>query len=425
MNSTPGAPSGRFGGWLARFGFPTKREQRVFVFTAMLDALGTGLILPVTLLYFTLDRDLPAIQVGIGLSIAGALGTLMTPVSGALVDRYGARATGVACHLVSSTAFASYLLVDSFWSFLLVVCLAQCADRMFRPAKTALAVVLADAEDRVRLLAVHRSLRNVGYGLGGALATIALAAGTHEAYVIVILGNACSYLITAGLLTKLPLPPRKRPDEESGGARFVHVLRDRPYVALTLLNMVMLLHASVLEIGMPLWIVEETDAPKALAAALFTANTILVVGLQVWSSRFAKDVAGASRAYGWSGCLLLTMSALFALAADVGTAAAIGLLVLAMLSLSVGEVLATVGEWGVSLGLAPEVGQGRYLALFSTGSAAQIAFGPALVTFLLVTLHGTGWFVLGALFLLAGTGAMLVARSADRPRVGSATAVEA
>lgn len=413
--------AGLFTRWSSKLGFPTAKQQRLFIFTAALDALGTGLIGPITLLYFTLDRHIPAVQVGLGLSIAGIGGMIATPLAGALVDRFGPRVVGAGCHIVSAFAFAFYLAANSFVSFVAVVFLAAAADRMFRPAKTSLAAALTDEKDRVKLLAVHRSLRNVGYGLGGALATVALAAGTHEAYVIVILGNAFSYLVTATLLWRLNVAPQgpslasEADTANTERASYKQVMHDRRYLGLTAMNMVMLLHASVLEIGIPLWIVHDTSAPKAVAGVLFTVNTVLVVGLQIVATRFADDVRGAARAYGYASGALVLMCALFAAAAGASEGVAIVLLVAAVLSLTVGEVLATVGEWGLSLGLAPEVGQGRYLAIFSTGSAAQIAFGPLLITALIVELGSDGWAVLAAIFLACGLGAWFLGRDAQRP----------
>jgi hypothetical protein len=46
----------------------------------------------------------------------------------------------------------------------------------------------------------------------------------------------------------------------------------------------------------PLWLVQETDAPRVLLAWLFGTNTVLAVLLQVAASRGAETVAGALRA---------------------------------------------------------------------------------------------------------------------------------
>jgi MFS family permease len=371
------------------------------------------MVIPITLLYFTFDRGFSAVSVGVGLSIAGIAGTVATPISGVLIDRFGPRYVGASVHLVSAGAFMAYLLVGSYWEFLVVVILSQTCERMFRPAKTSLAAALANGGDRVRLLAIHRALRNVGYGIGGGVAAVALAIGSNEAYVVLIVGNALSYLITATLLSRLKVEDEPilsaSPEDKVG---YMTVLRNRHYMALSGLNMLFLLHSSVLQIGLPLWIVRETNAPAALAAALFTFNTVVVVGLQVWAAQISEGVDAAARAYLLSGVALVGSCAAFAAASAVGTVTAIVVLVMAVFLLSVGEVLATVGEWGVSIGLAPERGQGRYLAVFSTGSAAQLVFGPLLITALIVNLSALTWAVFASIFFLSALATWFVAHEA-------------
>lgn len=407
---------------MADLRFPDGRSPKIFVLMAAIDALGTGLLIPIGVIYFTLYVKLPAVQVGLGLSAAGLVGTAATPVAGVLVDRYNAKIVGAACHFASAMAVALYLAVHSYAAFLLVVCVAQATDRMFRPAKTAMAAGLVDSGQRVRLLALHRTLRNVGYGLGGLLATIALLHRTYTSYATLILGDSLSYLMSATLITMITLPylVRRPPSSGEGGnapVGYRQVLMDRRYVALAALNMIALLHATVLEIGIPLWIVKRTHASPAMAGVVFTTNTVLVVILQVRASRVGDTVAGAGRAYRYYGVALLLTCLLGALTSNVSAAIAAVLLVLAGITLTIGEVFATAAEWGVSLGLAPELGRGRYLALFSTGSAAQIAFGPAIVTLILLRGGEAGWLLLGLVFLATGAVAWRVTIHAGLPEV--------
>src|SRR4051812_18683366 len=98
----------------------SQREPRLFLLTAALDALGTGLVLPVTVLFFTVQVGLSPVQLGVGLSVAGACGVAATPIAGILLDRYAARTVGAACHLASAAAFTGYLLVRNCWTFVLV-----------------------------------------------------------------------------------------------------------------------------------------------------------------------------------------------------------------------------------------------------------------------------------------------------------------
>ncbi|WFE49778.1 hypothetical protein [Micromonospora sp. WMMD1155] len=64
------------------------------------------------------------------------------------------------------------------------------------------------------------------------------------------------------------------------GPRLI-ALRDRPFLAFTLVDGLMSMHISLLTIALPLWIAGHTTAPVWMISALTLVNTGLVVLLQV------------------------------------------------------------------------------------------------------------------------------------------------
>ena len=54
-------------------------------------------------------------------------------------------------------------------------------------------------------------------------------------------------------------------------------------------------HGVLLNVVIPLWLVQETDAPHVLLAWLFGTNTVMAVGLQVAAARGVVDMGGPSR----------------------------------------------------------------------------------------------------------------------------------
>lgn len=57
----------------------------------MLDAAGTGLLVPLTVLFFVVHVGIAAHLVGLGMSIGGVLTMVSAPLGGHLVDRFGPR----------------------------------------------------------------------------------------------------------------------------------------------------------------------------------------------------------------------------------------------------------------------------------------------------------------------------------------------
>lgn len=62
-----------------------------FIVALLIDALGTGLFLPFSLLYFKAAAGLSLPAMGLALTIATFLTLPMTSITGALVDSLGAR----------------------------------------------------------------------------------------------------------------------------------------------------------------------------------------------------------------------------------------------------------------------------------------------------------------------------------------------
>lgn len=68
----------------------------------------------------------------------------------------------------------------------------------------------------------------------------------------------------------------------------------------------------------------------------------------------------------------------------------------------------------VSFALAPQHATGQYLGVFGLGAGLAEAVGPALLISLCITWGRPGWYVVGAMFLLAGLAAPVTVSWAQR-----------
>lgn len=366
-------------------------ERRVLV-ASFVDALGTGLFLPLSVVYLKRVVGLSPTQIGVGLAIAGFAAVPASSVSGSLIDRSDARLVVLGCFAVSAIGFLAYIAVDSFSSFVVVAVVVQLASRMERPATAALALGLA-GRDRVGSLAWQQTLRNLGYGIGGLLAGLALLAhGKSFAFTVLLAANAASYVVAAGFVWRLP--PVRTSAQPGGSDGYRVVVRDRPFLGLALLNVGFALHDSLLLIAMPLWILTRTSAPLALTGLLFALNTTLVVLLQVRTTRAIADRNGISRSYRTAAISFVVACIAFSLAAGGSTFIAVVLLVIGLAALTLGELENTAGGWFLSVKLAPPHLRGRYQGLFKTSIALEQAIGPLVVTTALVHWGRIGWITL-------------------------------
>ncbi len=393
----------------AAFALPAGRAGRVFAVASLIDSLGSGLFMPVSVLFFVRSVGISATRVGFGLGVAAGLGIGGTLLAGVVVDRIGAKPTVISLYVVRGAGFATYALVRGFPAFLAVVCVVSFVDRMARPASQALVAGLSDESDRIVTLAFVRSVRNLGYALGGLGAAVALGIGTRSAYLVVVLADAATYLAAAALLTSVA---EDRPTGLSSDvpSTYRRVLRDRRYVGLAACNGLLSLHLSLLLVGIPLWIVERTDAPAALVGLMFSLNCVLVVVLQVPVSRRVRTDADLGRAMWQCGLGLAVATVVLAYTDRPGAVLAVLLLLVVCVVETGGELAHSVAGWGLSIGLAPTDARGRYLSVWSLGFDIQQVAGPFLMTLIVVRHAPAAWLALAAVFVTTGAfGRALVA----------------
>jgi MFS family permease len=384
---------------------------------SFIDSLGSGLFLPVMVLFFTRSAGLSVGTVGLGLICGGVASVAMTPLAGRVLDRYGPRRTLVTSYSLRTVVYLAYPLVHSVGLFIPLVCLDRIAAQTGRSARTMVVAGMAGAADRIRMLGGLNAIRNFAVGVGNLGATVAIVADTRAAYLAVVWVNAVSYVVAGLLVRTLPAdrvhPEQPKPDQAADR----RIPRDRRFLGLAALNAVFLAGNSALVVGVPIWLTTRTTAPPLLIGLLFTLNTVLVVLLQVGLGRIAKTLSGAGRAYLFCGAALLLGCAMFVLAAAGGPVTAALCMVVGVVGLTIAEVFSSAAGWSVPLEFAPEDRRGRYLSVFAIGDGFMTFGGPAVITFIVVDGGGLGWLALGVVAGVAGVAAQRLCRTSAAARV--------
>lgn len=387
---------------------PAPGPGRYLAASSLVSSVGYGLYASGSLLYFTRVVGLSVTQVGVGLSIAGVLAFLISVPVGRVADRLGAREVTVAVCVLQAVLLVSAIFVDRFALFLPLICLLGAAEQAGSVTRGALVAAVTGKDDRVRTMAYLRSVFNIGITAGTLLAGVAFAFDTRLAYSSLMLGNALTALLSC--LTYLRLPSVARRSGAGGGrSRFI-ALADVPYTLIALFCGFGTISDTILVIGIPLWTVNYTSAPRPLAAWLIAMNTAIVIGLQVWASRGADTSRRAGRLLGRAMWAVALACVLLALSSHHTAVLSSVILVAGVAVLSVGELWLSSGSWGLRYGLAPDDSQGEYGGVFSLGGSLRAMVGPALVTMLMQRLESWAWVVLAVAFVVAGVAA--------RPLVG-------
>ncbi|WP_406458147.1 MFS transporter [Streptomyces sp. NBC_00876] len=400
---------------------PPAGPQRTLSLAQLSNSVGDGAYYVTSALYFTHVVGLAPARIGLGLTVAWAVGSVAGVPIGRIADRRGPRGTAVLLALATAAAVASFLVVRDFALFVAAACLYATAQSGLAAARQALLAGLVAKEERTGALAHLQSTLNAGLAVGAALGGLALSAGTTQAYLAVFAVDALSFLLCATVLLRLPAVA---PVPGERGAK-LEVLRDRPYTVVTLLNTVLLLRMPLLSLGLPLWITERTEAPEWLVSALFVLNTGAVMLFQVRTARSVNGISTAAQALRRSGVLMLLACAVFAVSAVNSPWGAVTALVGGSVLLVAAEMLHSAGSWQLAFDLAPAGRIGEYQGFFGTGVTVARTLGPLLLTALLVGWGTAGWLLLGAVVLAASYALGPVARWAagTRQEAGHAAAV--
>lgn len=381
---------------------PGGRDARIMLLAQFLDRTGTGVWAASSVLFFTFVIRLDARQLGLLLGAAAAAGIVGSPLAGHLASRFPVRTLLIGCHLMRLGALCALLVVTDFGVLLPVVALTYLGDRAAKTLEMLFATRAA-GERRATYQALSRSTANAGYALGAGIAAAGLALGTDGAYRALILANAVSFLVAAALVRRTREPSGfGRVAVRSGDAAPVgkggapSPWRDRGYLRFVALDIAMNLDDTILNVGLPLWLVEHTDAPHALIPAFLVTNTVLVVALQLRVSAKVEEPRQAARAVGLYGLTMLVCCTVLASSTGAGAWTASIALLAASVLVTGAELLRSVSSWELAVSLAPPGSRAAYLGVAGISSSVQKAAGPLLLTGAVMTAGPAGWIVLGA-----------------------------
>ncbi|MER6498448.1 MFS transporter [Streptomyces sp. NPDC001455] len=386
--------------WLRAY-VPETRAGRIFALSAFVDASGTGLYLAGSAIFFVRVVGLTSTQVGLGLTLGMTVGFLSTVPMGLLGQRIGAKRLLVLLQLARGAGLIALAFCTSFPWFLALSAYLAVAQSATGPMTQAVIGAATGEKERVRTMAVVRSTRNLGFSLGALSVVPLLAAHSPWAYRSIVLGNALSFALAAVVVMRLALPAAPRVERTGSRIGLLAHFRDFRYLSMTGLNGVLVLHSTLLSVGIPLSVVQASRAPDGLVPLLTLTNTVMAVVLQVHFARRATAFSGSVRALRYGGLSLAGCCLAMGLTQHTDRWTAIALLFAAIVLLSLGELWQSAGSWEVSYRYAPQDQRPTYLSIFFLGITAESIFGPLVVTGLVVGHGPFAWLCLAAVLGLA------------------------
>lgn len=400
------------GGFVLTRMLPPAGPGRLLVLCTGIASLGNGLYVTGGAVYFVRVVGLSPGQVGLAFSIAGIAALVLGIPVGYFADRFGPRGTTAVLALAKAVMLVSLAFIHSFPLFLLAAAGHGLAEQTGHVARGALISGVMGREGRVRLSAYMRAVFNGGFALASLASGLIIAVDSPGLYRALFFANAATMVVVSGMYLRLPAVPGQRrapaPDAAATAATPDRsALKDLPYILVAQISGLARIGPTILALGVPLWLVTRTEAPRALAAWVMLINTVMVVFLQVRLARDADSIPGATRLQRLT-FLVLALACVVAgiTGAMPGWLAGVVLAVASVL-FTLGEIWGEAARWGLRYELAPAHAQGRYGGVFATGDALATIAGPALATTIPGRFGVWGWLALTVLFL----GSLTVNRS--------------
>src|SRR5512142_3364059 len=173
-----------------------------------LNYFGYGLILPFEIVYLHQIRGFSPSTAGLVLAATMGTSAIVTPPTGALLDRYSAKAIVVAGSLASALGYAGFAFVEHPWEAFACSVVSGAGLGAAATANRTLVVRLVTPEQRAAAFALNRVAGNFGIGLGATVAgfIVASAQGLSSFQILYLLDAVTSAGLALIVLAAVPSP---------------------------------------------------------------------------------------------------------------------------------------------------------------------------------------------------------------------------
>jgi MFS family permease len=389
-------------------GWRTGLSRPVLILQAgnALNYFGYGLVLPFEIIYLHQIRGFSTSTAGLVLAATMGTSAIVTPPTGALLDRYSAKAIVVVGSLASALGYAGFAFVDRPWQGFACSIVGGAGLGAAGTANRTLVVRLIKPEQRAAAFALNRVAGNFGIGLGATVAGFIVAAAQQlSTFQILYFFDA---ITSAGLaLVVLAAVPSPRAEMATpagaNGTGFRAVARDRVFLVVIAANIVLVVvgHTFFSNI-LPPFAKAHTPIGPAEIGIIILVNTSFIVIAQIPAVRL---VARMRRTHAFAVTSALFAVALLAVLPATlvhSTLAATSILAGVAIVLACGEIAHILVLGPLVSDMAPAHLLGRYLSLYSLTFSGSLALGPAIGGLLLQTNPNAIWWGGALAVVLAG-----------------------
>jgi MFS family permease len=373
---------------------------------SLLFALGEGTFMTGSAVFFTQIVGLSAAQVGLGLTIAGAAAFMAAWPAGKLVDWFGPKRCWALSAAGQASLFTVWPFIHGFGGYVAMAATMEVIGSLGGAAYGAYTIDVLPPHERVTSRAYMYSALNVGFTLGSLLGGIALAFDSNTLLHGLPWFTTLAFLVNALAILRLPNAAHddQTPDERRVKLPGPGPLRNVGWMASTFFVGVLWTNQVLLNIVIPLWLVQETDAPRVLLAFLFGTNTVMCIFLPMAVARSVKDISTALRAIRVSATFFVGSCLITLYTHDTVGWVTIALVWLGHVTVTGAELYLSAASWSFEAELMDPRRRGEYQGAAELGGTLGRVWAPALFTFLAMSWGTVGWLIIAGIIVAATVG---------------------
>jgi MFS family permease len=378
---------------------------KVLVFSTFIDRLGSFLLFPFFALYITDHFGVGMTQVGFLFMVFSAGSIIGSGIGGALADKYGRRAMLLLGLVASGTGSIAMGLINDLNIFFIIASILGVLGDIGGPARQAMVADLLPKEKQAEGFGLLRVAVNlsatIGPILGGFLAT--------QSYLFLFIADAVGSLITA-MIVYFVIPETKpqvkdnKPEESviKTIVGYKEVLKDRVYILFLSVSAITVLVYMQLNSTLSVFLNKFHGFPIESFGFLLSLNALMVVIFQFWITKKISK---------YDPMKMMIVGTLFYMIGFgmYGFISAPFLFYIAMVILTIGEMIVIPVSLGAAASFAPEDKRGRYMAVFGFHWSIPNLFG-VLAAGLVMDHLGPNWvwYLAGILCMMAIVGFWLL-----------------
>ena len=337
----------------------------------IISTTGTTMVWPFLTIFASERLSLPMTAVTSLMSINSLSGLTASILAGSLVDRFGRKSVMAVGLFGTAVAYLGYIYAGSYWHFAVLMLTSGLFNPLYRLGSDAILADMLSPADRVQGYSIFRMARNIGVALGPILGGIVLSSNYNIGFM-----GAAAALTFYGLITLFFLretlvrdPNAKHENLKDQIHVYRQALTNKPFAHMVGAFTLMEICAALMWVLLAVYVKQNFGIAEATYSWLPTTNALMVVFLQVFITQLIKRYRDTQ---------VMPIGALFYAVAMmiVGLSSQFWGFWLAMVVMTIGELITAPTATTFVANLAPQDQRGRYLGVFGLTWHVAMAIGP-------------------------------------------------